>query len=180
MEEFKMKRHVLILIAIMLFFCLENMAYAENEVQLKGTVTKLNGNQITIKDDKGGEITIESSAGSIKVGDIILIKGEIIKVGAFRTALNAQDVYFLTKQCQVDSVDVNVIPQLEKQTMMKLISWVDKRDCKLMEPFKASRAYFRQLKPKSKLPLPPAGWDTNYLTDKEFEQYTDIIANAPW
>lgn len=175
-----MKKIVVTLVLMVFVLVMASFSFADNAVLLKGVITKISGNKITIKDDAGKEIVVEGSLKGIKVGDLIQLKGEIFKVGSMRTELNAQDVEFLTKQCSIDRADVNVIKQLEDQVRMKLISWTDRRDCKLMASYKASREYFKSLKPKSKLPLPPAGWDTHYLTDKEFEQYTDMIANVPW
>jgi hypothetical protein len=175
-----MKKTAMAIIALTFIFFAANLSFAENEFQLKGIVIKINGNQITIKDDKGKETTVEGNANDIKIGDPILLKGQIFKGASLRTKLTTQDVEFLTKQCSIDRADVNVIPQLEEQTRMNLFSWIDKNDCKLFWAFKASRAYYKQLKPKARLPLPPAGWDSHYLTDDEFNKYSDIIANAPW
>jgi hypothetical protein len=175
-----MKKIAIAVIAFTFIFFAANLSFAENEFQLKGIVIKINGNQLTIKDDKGKETTVEGNANDIKVGDPILLKGQIFKGGSLRTKLTTQDVEFLTKQCSIDRADVNVIPQLEEQARMNLFSWIDGKDCKLFREFKASRAYYKQLKPKARLPLPPAGWDTHYLTDAEFNKYSDIIANAPW
>ena len=168
------------LISLVFVLGVASFSFAANEVQLKGVITKISGNKIIIKDDVGRETVVEGSLKGIKVGDSVLIKGEAFKVESLRAELRAQDIDFLTKQCSIDRSDVNVIPHLEEKTRMKLMSRIDRRDCKLMAPYKASREYFKSLKPKSKLPLPPAGWDTHYLTDKEFEQYTNLIANAPW
>ena len=175
-----MKKITVTVVALAFIFTIVSLSFAENEFQTKGVVTKINGNQITIKDDKGKETTVEGNAKDIKVGDPIFLKGQIFKGGSLRTELTTQDVEFLTKQCFIDQADVNVIPQLEEQTRMNLFSWIDKKDCKLFWAFKASRGYYKQLKPKTRLPLPPAGWDSHFLTDGEFERYSDIIANAPW
>lgn len=97
--------------------------------------------------------------------------------------LKAQDIDFLTKQCQIEQADVDVIPHLYKPMKMEMISRIDRRDCKLFEKFKISRAYFKQmkqLKPKSAIPLAPAGWDISHLTEEEFKQYIEILENAPW
>lgn len=169
-----------IIVTVSLILVLSGLAFGANEFQVKGTVSKIEGNRITVKDEKGRESSIESSISGIKAGDAVLLKGEIIKVESLRTTLTLQDTEFLTKQCQIQMTDAQVIPQLEEKTRLKLFSLIDRKDCKLLDPFKASRAYFRSLKPKTKLPMPPAGWDTHYLTDREFEQYTDIIANVPW
>jgi len=165
---------------IVLILGVTSFCFAKNEFQIKGTLININGNMVIVKDDKGKEINIETSVSGIKVGDSVLLKGELFKVDSLRTELTPQDIEFLTNQCRIDQADVTVIPQLEERTRMKLFSWIDRNDCNLFKTFKDSRTYFKQLKPKTRLPMPPAGWDTHFLTVKEFEQYSDIIANAPW
>jgi hypothetical protein len=172
-----MRRIALAAIAVILVFSLANFSFAANDFQIKGTVTKINGKQITIKDYQGKDINVESNVSGIKVNDAVLLKGTLFSL---RTKLEPQEIDFLVNQCSVDRNDVNVIEKLEEQTRINLMSFIDKKDCRLFNEFKASRAYFRQLKPKTKLPLPPAGWSTYFLTDEEFEQYSNIIANAPW
>ena len=52
--------------------------------EIKGTVTKIDGNQLTIQDDMGKQITVQvkdqESLKEIKVGDRVLVKdGKVIK-----------------------------------------------------------------------------------------------------
>jgi len=170
----------IVVIVLLSIFNVAAICFAANDFQLNGTVTTINGSVITITDDKGKQINLEGSTSDFKAGDRVVLKVQMLKPEALRTDLTSQDIEFLTKQCLIDQVDVDVIPQLTQEGKGPIFSAINKGDCKQLIAFKASRNYFRQLKPKTKLPLPPNGWDTNYLTDKEFEQYSDIIANAPW
>ena len=46
---------------------------------MKGKVTRINGNPITITDDKGKKTTVEGSVNDIKVGDAVrCVKGSNI------------------------------------------------------------------------------------------------------
>jgi len=83
----------------------------------------------------------------------------------------------LLSQCKVPQADIDIIGKLSSDTQALITSWTT---CSQATPFKASRAYYKQLKPNTKIPLPPAGWDTEFLTDDEFVKYADLIANAPW
>jgi len=142
-----------------------------------GRVTAVNGNRVTVTDDAGKVMTIEGDAKGIKVGDrVLLVEGK----PEVRGQLTAIERDFLTGQCQIDRADVDVIEQLPEDGKRDVFPRIEKGDCKLLAAFKDSRAYFRSLKPGAKVPLPPAGWDSVYLTDDEFARYADIIANAPW
>jgi ankyrin repeat protein len=96
------------------------------------------------------------------------------------STLTAADADFLLRQCLLEQSDIDAIPKLEKGIQKLLFSRIALRDCKLLAGFKASRNYYRQLKPNSKIPLPPAGWDSHYLTDEEFDRYKKILDDAPW
>lgn len=123
----QMKKILVTLISLLFVLSVADFSFAANEVQLKGVITKISGNKITIKDDAGKETVVEGSLKGIKVDDLIQLKGEIFKVGSMQIELTAQGVEFLTKQCSIDRSDVNVIPKLEEQTRMKLMSWIDGR-----------------------------------------------------
>ncbi len=168
-----MKKIAVTVIALTFVFTIASLGFAEDEFQMKGIVTKINGNQITIKDDKGKEITVEGNANYIKVGIPILLFGQILR------ALTTEDVEFLTKQCQVSQADVDIIPQLPKEGQAGISKWAAAKDCKKLTPFKATRNYYRQLKPGARLPMPPAGWDFNYLTAEEFLRYSEMLEKAP-
>ena len=175
-----MKKVLVLIMALFFAFGWAVSGFAENEFQIKGVVANISGNQITIKDEKGKEISVEGSLRDINVGDPIVLRVQIFKSVPVQTQFTAQDIEFLTKQCLIDQADVNIIPLLKDQDRGKLISWIDKRDCHLLDAFKASRAYYRKLKPNSAIPLAPAGWNIDYLTDAEFQNYVNIMDNAPW
>ncbi|MGP8154080.1 MAG: hypothetical protein ACLQBQ_08060 [Smithella sp.] len=175
-----MKKVLVLIMALFFAFGWAISGFAENEFQIKGVVAKINGNQITIKDDKGKEISLEGSLSDINVGDPILLNVQISKEVKMRTQLTAQEIEFLTKQCLIEQADVNIIPLLKDKDRGKLISWIDKRDCRSLDAFKASRAYYRKLKPNSAIPLAPAGWNIDYITDAEFQNYVNILNGAPW
>ncbi len=69
--------------------------------------------------------------------------------------LTAADTQFLTDQCKIGQPDIDVIPKLSPDTQQKLQSLTSRRDCTLLQPFIASRNYFRQLKPNTAIPLAP-------------------------
>ena len=94
--------------------------------------------------------------------------------------LTAADAQFLTDQCKIGQPDIDVIPKLSADTQQKLQSLTSRRDCTLLQPFIASRNYFRQLKPKAAIPLAPAGWSIDYLTTDEFHHFADIMDQQPW
>jgi hypothetical protein len=172
-------KKVFVLMLILGFiFGSASRSFAGNEFQIKGIVVKAVDNRITIKDDKGKETVIDGSLNDIKVGDSVLVKMQIFKIEHLRTELTEQDMEFLTKQCLIEQADVIIIPALKASA--KLVSLIDKRDCRLLAPYKASRAYYKNLNLKSAIPLPPAGWDVGYLTNDEFKNYLYILDNAPW
>lgn len=92
------------------------------------------------------------------------------------TAEPSSNTQVLT-QCKVPQADITIIQKLSAETQTKIGAW---KTCAEVAPFKASRVYYKSLKPNTKIPLPPSNWDTNYLTDEEFNKYIDLIANAPW
>ena len=166
-------------IALTFLLTIPAFSFPAAEFQMEGIVTNINGNLVTIRDDKGKEVTIEVSVNDIKVGDPFLLKGQLFKSEQMRTELTLQEVEFLTNQCHINLSDVNTIPQLQQQTLTKVISWIEKKDCKLFDSFKASRAYYKQLKLRAPVPMPPIGWETGFLTNDEFDQYMNILAAAP-
>lgn len=173
-----MKKIAITVIIVTFVFALTSLCFAADEVQIKGIVTKINGSQITIKDDKGKETTIEGNAHSIKVGDKILVS-VIIYLQAQQRNITAGEIDFLTKQCLVDSADVDMIKQLSNNAQANILKWIAAQDCKRLTPFKSTRNYYRQLKPGVKLTTPPAGWDFDWLTDEEYLRYVDILNKAP-
>jgi ankyrin repeat protein len=96
------------------------------------------------------------------------------------SSLSTADIDFLLKECQLGQPDIDAIPQLESRIQKILLSRIALRDCKLLADFKASRNYHRGLKLKSAIPMPPAGWSPDYLTEEEFAGYQKILDEAPW
>jgi len=95
--------------------------------------------------------------------------------------LSSADKEFLLKQCQVSQEDIDIIPNLKKEVQDKISTWIVSKDCEKLAPFKISRDYYRQLlrlEPAAPVPFPPPqGWHTDYLTDKEYENYGDILSD---
>ncbi|HEY1209821.1 MAG TPA: hypothetical protein VGE85_10665 [Terracidiphilus sp.] len=94
--------------------------------------------------------------------------------------LTAADIQFLTNQCKIGQPDIDVIPKLSANTQQDLLSRIAQRDCALLQPFIASRNYYRQLKPNTEIPLAPVGWGLPYLTADEYQRYLKILDSAPW
>jgi hypothetical protein len=175
-----MKKILLLSIALTFVFALANLSFAANEYQTKGIVTKINGNQITIKDDKGKETTFEGNANGIKAGDKILVTVIINQLYDRQRELTAEEIEFLTKQCLIDRADVDIIKQLSNNAQANILMWTAAKDCTKFAPFKASRAYYRKLAYDKAIPLAPVGWNINYLTSEEYKRYIDILDKAPW
>jgi len=173
-----MKKIVVTLIVLTFVFTLANLSLAANEFHVTGTVTKINGNQITIKDDKGKETTVEGDTNGIKAGDKVILS-ITINLQNRQRELTAEEIDFLTKQCLIDRADVDMIKQLSNNAQANILKWTAAKDCKKLTPLKATRNYYRQLKPGVKLPTPPATWDFDYLTEEEFLRYVDILDKAP-
>jgi hypothetical protein len=173
-----MKKITLAAIAVIFVFTLADFSFAANDFQIKGTITQINGNQITIKDNQGKEVSISGNADGIKTGDRILVDISI-KPDNVRK-LTAEEKDFLIKQCLIDSSDLEIIPELSHDTQAQVLNRVAARDCSKFASLKASRNYYKSLKPGAKIPLAPAGWNISWLTDKEFQRYLEILDKAPW
>ncbi len=176
----KMKKTAVAIIVMTFFLAIASQCFAGNDFEIKGIVTEINGNQIKIKDDNGEEMTIDGSVDYLKVGDPILLKGEIFNLRSSQIELTTEDVDFLKNQCNMEQVDVDVIPQLDGRTQAEISEWIAAKDCKKLTPLKVSRDYYRQLSLDKVIPLAPAGWDIAYLTDAEWRNYLEILENAPW
>ncbi len=69
----KVRSIIALVIAIIFTFGVATMGLATAEV--KGTITKIDGKKVTVKDDKGEETTVEvKEVKDIKVGDKVTIK----------------------------------------------------------------------------------------------------------
>ncbi|MFZ1035931.1 MAG: hypothetical protein WAN57_01875 [Smithella sp.] len=174
-----MKKTALAAIAVILVFTLAKFSFAANDFEIKGTVTKINGNQITIKDNQGKEVSIPGNPNSIRVGDKILVNVSIRpQESARKLTVNEKD--YLTKQCLIDSADLDIIPELDNDHQVLILNAVTDRNCSKLASFKASREYYRKLRPDAAIPLAPVGWSLSWITDKEYQRYLDILNNAPW
>lgn len=155
------------------------LCFASNEFQINGTITAINGNEITITDDKGKQLTLEGNLSKLNIGDRVIFEAQIKKVETFPTQLTSEDIEFLS-QCAIDQNDIDIIPKLGNDGIGLILSSIKEKDCSKLNPFKASREYFRKLDVNKVVPLTPAGWNTNYLTSDEFKEYLSILDNAPW
>ncbi|MCX7913484.1 MAG: hypothetical protein N2511_02725 [Thermodesulfovibrionales bacterium] len=73
----RQKSIIALVVAIIFTFGIITMAMASAEV--KGTVTKIDGNKVTVKDDKGKETTVEvKDPKGVKVGDKVTIKDGVV------------------------------------------------------------------------------------------------------
>ncbi|MGD0279644.1 MAG: hypothetical protein ABSC11_10090 [Smithella sp.] len=174
-----MKKTALAAIAVIFVFTLVKFGFAANDYEIKGTVTQINGNQITIKDNQGKEVSIAGNANGIKAGDKVFVNVSIRPQESPRK-LTADEKDYLTKQCLIDSSDLDIIPELSHDSQAQVLNWVTARDCSKFASFKTSREYYRKLRIDAVVPLPPVGWSLSWLTDKEYQHYLDILNNAPW
>jgi hypothetical protein len=96
--------------------------------------------------------------------------------------LTAADKKFMAAECKIEQADIDAIKTLDAKTRQMLMSRIAMRNCALLNSFKAVRTYFRSLRPKERMPMPPADWvhADIYLTDDEFNQYVKIMNEAPF
>jgi hypothetical protein len=174
-----MKKTALAAIAVIFVFTLAKFSFAANDFEIKGTVTKINGNRITIKDDQGKEVSILGNPNGIRTGDKILVNVSIRPQESPRK-LTVEEKDYLTKQCLIDSADLDIIPELDNDHQALILNGVTDRNCSKLASFKASREYYKKLRPNATIPLAPIGWAIDWLTEKEYQHYLDILNNAPW
>ncbi len=174
-----MKKTALAAIAVIFVFTLTKFSFAANDFEIKGTVTKINGNQITVKDNQGQEVSIVGNPNGIRTGDKILVNVSIRPQESPRK-LTVEEKDYLTKQCLIDSADLDIISELNIYNQAQILNGAVARDCNKLASFKASRKYYKKLKPNAVVPLTPVGWNISWLTDKEYQHYLDILNNAPW
>lgn len=62
-----MKKFAVMIIAVTFIFCLSGLSFAD-------TITKIEGNKITLMDDTGKTKTIESNTKGLKVGDKVRVR----------------------------------------------------------------------------------------------------------
>jgi pyruvate kinase len=80
----KTKKLIILLMAVVFTLGVVGLTFSAQEV--KGTVSKIEGNKLTIADDMGKEKTVKvedkESLKEIKVGDRVLVKdGKVTKEG---------------------------------------------------------------------------------------------------
>ncbi|MFO0754364.1 MAG: hypothetical protein U0411_13705 [Thermodesulfovibrionales bacterium] len=68
----KMKALIALVVAMVFTFGIVGLSFA---AEVKGTVTKIDGSKVTIKDAAGKESTVEvKNAKEIKVGEMVTVK----------------------------------------------------------------------------------------------------------
>ena len=174
-----MKRLITVAVVVMSVLSSAIVASAQYKFTVKGKVTAVKANQVTVTDDAGQVIVVEGDSSGIKLGDrVLFVEGK--PVTNVRTQLTPAELAFLKDQCKIDEADANVIPQLSSARRQSLFAKIEKRDCQLLGGFKASRTYYHSLDYGKAIPLAPAGWSIDDLTQAEFKRYTDILEKAPW
>lgn len=79
------------------------------------------------------------------------------------------------KSCGVRQDDIDVVPKLNDVAEFKLNKALRKRECDGLRPFMASRDFVRLFTPPpSKAPMPPKGFDNDYLTQAESDRINEI------
>lgn len=69
----------IIALAIAIIFTLGVATMGLAAAEVKGTITKIDGKKVTVKDDKGKEATVEvKEVKDVKVGDKVTIKDGVI------------------------------------------------------------------------------------------------------
>jgi ankyrin repeat protein len=137
------------------------------------------GADVNAKDNKG-DTAISYAEGNSDMVTLLRqagVKGDKLPARV-PTKLTAADVNFLKNKCSIAQADIDVISKLEKNVQQKLFSRIARRDCELLKEFKISRHYAGQINktgPHDKIPMPPAGWNMDYLTPSELEHHTDLM-----
>ena len=72
----RMKSIITLLVAMVFTLGMVSLTFAADAKEVKGTVTKVAGMTLTIKDAAGKEVTVKvSNAKDVKVGDMVTVKG---------------------------------------------------------------------------------------------------------
>lgn len=72
-----MRKAIALIITILFTLSLTAFAFASD---VQGTISKIDGNKITVKDSAGKETTAEGDAKGLKVGDKVTVKdGKVMK-----------------------------------------------------------------------------------------------------
>ncbi len=73
----RMKTVIAVLVALVFALSIVSVGFA---AEVKGTVTKIDGKKITVKDAQGKETTVEvKDTAGVKVGDTVMIKDGVVK-----------------------------------------------------------------------------------------------------
>ncbi len=77
----KMKSIIALIVAMVFTLGVVGLSFAAEAKEVKGAVTKIEANKVTVKDSAGKETTVEvKDAKGIKVGDKVTIKdGKVAK-----------------------------------------------------------------------------------------------------
>ena len=97
--------------------------------------------------------------------------------GQSAITLSADDVKFLTG-CGVRQGDIDVIPKLPSAGQAKISALLrkDGRACSDMKAFVDSRDFMRKFTPPPSVsPIPPKGYDTDFMTKAEFDYVYKVI-----
>jgi len=93
-------------------------------------------------------------------------------------ALSSADIQFLQKKCQIPKPDIDIIPMLKKEVKDILLMTIARRDGKMLESFKVSRAFFAKVKnkkPGQPFPQSPNNWHSKYLTPDELKLFSQKV-----
>ncbi len=72
-----MKKILVVLVALIFTLGVVGLSFA---AEMKGTISKIDGNKITVKAADGKETTVQGDAKGMKVGDKVTVKdGKIMK-----------------------------------------------------------------------------------------------------
>ncbi|MBI5026386.1 MAG: hypothetical protein HZC12_06630 [Nitrospirae bacterium] len=71
----RMKRILILLMAFVFTFSIAGLSFSKESAEIKGMVTKVEGNMLIIVDDMGKETAVEvKDAKDIKVGNRVVVK----------------------------------------------------------------------------------------------------------
>jgi len=79
----KMRSAIIFFILVALTLAIVGLTFATDAKVVKGVVTEVTKNAVTVKDEAGKETTVEvKDAGKVNIGDEVVInEGEVVKLG---------------------------------------------------------------------------------------------------
>ena len=105
---------------------------------------------------------------------VAIIAGLILCEPAAAQPVSAEDAAWM-KSCGVRQDDIDIVPQLNDVAEFKLTKVLRKRDCSDLQPFMATRDFWRLFTPPpAKAPMPPKGFDNDFLTQAESDRINAI------